>query len=184
MSSNDSGSIDFLGVKLPTNIWAWAIVSSIGAVVVAFHYFSLDFAKKGAATQIDGGAYSYKVAESGSVMEVSRQKLIVFWTPNKYTKQDLASGEKIEPWYDVDDKEEKIKAFENMLVDKGVKGFNRFEVYGKGTTGPKRGYLWRITTEANEENFKREKFVKLYSEFWKRKKDIYVEEYNFSQNTR
>lgn len=182
---DENNNLEILGQKFPTNVWTVAMIFVVGFTILGFHGLSLYYsAHGGAVTDFRGGPYVYQVNSKG-VTGSARQRLLIFWTPSKYTKEDITNaGEPMEPWYDVDDKEEKILDFANKLTALKAQGFNRLEVWGKGTTSPKRGYLWRVTANVDNDNFDRETFAKFYASFWGRTKDIYLEEYDFSQLTR
>lgn len=182
MEANET--IELLNQKIPTNKWTLGIIIAAGLTIIGFHWLSLEYSARGVQTEMHGGPYLYQINNNKKVSTPVRQKLLIFWTPNKLTKLDIPKNEKLEPWYEVDDNEKKIKEFQEKLVNRGAKGYNRIDIYGKGTTQPKRGYLWRVTTDADNEKLSRENFVKFYSEFWGRTKDIYIEEYNFTNNTR
>lgn len=123
MDSNSN--IELFGQKIPANAWTLGIAIVVGLTLLGFHGLTLEYGREGATTEIHGGPYVYQVVGSKNISKPVRQKLLIFWTASKLTKLDIPKGEKLEPWYDVDDEEKKIEDFEKLLISKGAQGYNR-----------------------------------------------------------
>jgi hypothetical protein len=174
-------ALTLLGQVIPLNAWTAIIVALVCATVLLALWLSL---RSGVQLQIQSGTFLYSL-DGEKVRRGTEQRLLVFWTPSKQTKLDVERNqEKVQPYYDVGDDEGRIKRFADELVRRGALGYNRFEVTGRGTTPEKRGYLWRVTANAWNPAFTGDAFVKFYSQYWDRKENIYLEEYDFSEATR
>ncbi len=178
-------SLELLGQKIPVTGWT-AVISLIVALTIVGGIVGPNLIA-GKNVEVDAGTFTYKVTD-GVVISTSKERLLIFWTPSQYTRADTeANKEEVKPYYDASDSsgpEGKVEKFAKLLMDMGARGYNRFEVYGQGTSNPKRGYLWRLTSDAKDQRFDRENFVRTYSKFWQRTENIYVEEYDFPAKSR
>lgn len=147
---------------------------------------------------INGGGLGnlYAVSE-GEVegQEKGDQVIYQFWTPSHETKYSddvideyfsgnvdnvpdsychVAGEDRIPKYYWVDDGDGQVKVFAETLKRLGAQGLHYSPVSGLGTTGWKDGYFWEVTFDKGV--MSRESLVIFYSNYWGRKKKIYMRE--------
>lgn len=133
---------------------------------------------------------------NGSVQGSNYVMIYKFWTPSRYTKYDFIETndlnlteelaklpkltkkqvDSVPQYYTVDDAEKKIAEFGKKLEGKGLGHFDYYSSTGKGTTGLKRGYTWEVTVR-QDHLVSRDEFIQLYSDFWGRKENIWLEQF-------
>jgi len=176
MRSNEKkreGCIEILGQVFcyPQTIWGTLSVACVVGGVILIAYF---FVKYHTTIQTPNVKVGYglsitsteRIEKAGEATENRYQ--IQFWTPSAKTKltKGIASWEKI-------DTDERLNEFaKDLLKDRRVRGYRRYEVTGEGISPRRQGYWWIM---AADNDYSPGDFVKAYHEFWKNDTSVYVE---------
>jgi len=161
------GCIEILGQVFcyPQTIWGMLSVACVvgGVTLIAYLFFKYHATVQGPGFSITS---TERIESTGDTTENRYQ--IQFWTPSVKTKatKGVASWEKI-------DSDEKLNGFANdLLKDRRVRGYRRYEVTGEGLSPRRQGYWWVMTAD---NDYSLSDFVKGYHAFWKNDTAVYVE---------
>ena len=186
LMENNKADFQILGQKIifPMNVWASVTIAIIAILVGAIVYMVTTPEVIRAIQDFTFGNYD----KHGVLQNKKEQKILGFWTPSRETRmaEDLRDlpDSKVPKRYFVDEKETQIIEFGKQLKKLGAQGYTRYKVFGEGTTDLKQGWFWQVTVDVDNEKFTRKNFLRFYSEFWGREKNIYLEEQYISRTLR
>jgi len=179
MSIENETRMELLGQKIPLNAWFFASLLAI-LCFLAFIEFN---GGRGEASKFIGrmaGAFN----EDGQLSKSSDLISYRFWTPSENTWNETSESDKKtiiakgrENWYQTDKKE--IQEFTKALTANnevtGYRGYNRYVVYGAGTSDLKPGWKWNVTF-LKSGKFSIADLTKMYSKHFHRNELIYIEQ--------
>lgn len=171
--NNRNDQAEIFGQKFPLNKWFFLTIFTVIMAFLALKLAGHDPIQE----YFVAGLYNAE----GKSIKTDNTKIFRFWTPDTSTwnsmspmTQDEIVSKKQDQWYKTTNKN--IDDFSKALMSNSL-GYSRWEAWGQGTNEFKKGLLWSLTVPADSE-FSVKSLAKLYANYFKRDKNIYIETIN------
>ena len=170
MSNDDTKArdrIEILGQVFcyPSSLWG---VLSVACIVAGICFIIWAVLRTPRAVELIGNQFSVYRASADKTEVASSRFLMAFWTPSAKTKQ----ASDVEDWERMDSDDKLDDFAKQVMADRRVRGYRRYEVIGHGISQRRPGMWWVVTVS---DDYDPTDLVRVYQGFWKFDKSIYME---------